>query len=387
MRQIYLDHASTTPIDPNVLEVMFNFQKENYGNPSSLHSIGRIAKKAIEKSREKIALILGTEKDEIVFTSGGTEADNLAIIGIANAYKNKGKHIIVSKIEHKAVLKACRKLEKENFEVTYLDVDKNGIVSLRHLKKSIRPDTILVSIMYANNEIGTIQPIKKIAKILKESKIYNPIFHTDACQAVGALSVNVKELGVDAMTISSSKIYGPKGVGCLYLSRKYSIEPMIVGGGQEGGIRSGTENVSSIVGFAEALAVSDDKRNKETERLIALRDYFWSRIKTGVRGVCLNGSIKNRLPNNLNISISDVEGESLLLYLDDKGIYCSTGSACSSSDLAPSHVLTTIGVPLALAHCSIRFTLGRYTRKSDIDYAMKILPKCVEKIRDMSLVR
>jgi cysteine desulfurase len=268
-----------------------------------------------------------------------------------------------------------------------LDVDKNGIISLDHLKKSIRPDTILVSIMYANNEIGTIQPIKKISKILKESKISNPIFHTDACQAVGALPINVLDLGVDSLTISSSKLYGPKGVGCLYLNKKYKIEPIIFGGGQEKGARAGTENVASIVGFAEALVISDKKRVLESKRLTALRDYFLSQIFKKIKDVSLNGSKEERLPNNINISIRGVEGESLLLLLDNVGISCSTGSACSSSDLAPSHVLVSIGLPLELAHCSLRFTLGRYTKKSDIDYTVKMLDLCVKKIRNLSSLK
>jgi len=382
--RIYLDNASTTPIEPKVLDAMLPYLKEKYGNPSSLHFEGRIAKSAIEKSREKIAQIINSEKEEIIFTSGGTESDNLAILGIARANANKGKHIIVSSIEHKAVLDSYKKLEKEGFSVTYLDVNKNGIVSLDHLKSSLKPDTILVSVMYANNEIGTIQPIKKISKIIKDSKTSNPIFHSDACQAVGALLIDIKELGVDALTISSSKIYGPKGVGCLYLNKEIKIEPIIFGGGQENGIRSGTENVASIVGFSEALSISEKKRISENKRLTKLRDYFLSKIIKEIKDISLNGDKKNRLPNNINISIQKVEGESLLLLLDECGISCSTGSACSSNNLKPSHVLTKIGVSRELAHCSIRFTLGRYTKKADLDYTVNILSKCVDKIRKMS---
>lgn len=383
--RIYLDNASTTPIDPKVLDAMLPYLKENYGNPSSLHYEGRIARNAILKSREKISSILGSEKEEIIFTSGGTESDNLAILGIARANKNKGKHIIVSSIEHKAVLNSCKKLENEGFEITYLDVDKKGIVSLKHLKESLRPDTILISIMYANNEIGTIQPIKKISKIIKENKISKPIFHTDACQAVGYLNINVKELGVDALTLSSSKIYGPKGIGCLYLSKDIKIEPILFGGGQENGLRSGTENVASIVGFAEAFVISEKKRILENEKVTKLRDYFLSEIKKKIKNISLNGDIKNRLPNNINISIKGVEGESLVLLLDEGGVACSSGSACSSKDLNPSHVLIKIGVSLELAHCSIRFTLGRYTQKKDIDYTVKVLSESVKKIREISV--
>lgn len=385
-KRVYLDNASTTKIDPKVLGVMLPCLKEKYGNPSSIYFEGRIAKNAIEESRGKIAKIIGAEKDEIIFTSGGTESDNLAIFGIARANKNKGKHLIVSAIEHKAVLDSCKRLEKDGFEITYLPVDNGGLVSLEELKKSIRPDTILVSIMYANNEIGTIEPVKKISQIIKESKNKNIIFHTDACQAVGALSINVKELGVDAMTFSSSKIYGPKGVGCLYLNKKSFIEPIIYGGGQEKSVRSGTENVASIVGFSEALKISENKRLSESKRLTSLRDYFLAKIIKEIKDVTINGSVKERLPNNINISIKGVEGESLILLLDNKGISCSTGSACSSMDLNPSHVLLGIGVPVELAHCSIRFTLGRYTKKSDLDYTVKVLSDSVKKIREMSLI-
>ncbi len=385
--QIYLDNASTTQIDPKVLGVMLPYLKGKYGNPSSLHYQGRIAKGAIEKARQDIASILGSEKDEIIFTSGGTESDNLAILGIARSYKNKGKHIIVSCIEHKAVLDSCKELEKEGFEITYLDVDKEGVISLEQLKSCIRKDTILVSIMYANNEIGTVQPIKEISKILKGSIVSNPIFHCDACQASGALSLDVNDLGVDAITISSSKIYGPKGIGCLYLNKKYSVDPIIVGGGQERGLRSGTENVASIVGFAEALVISEKKRVKENKRLENLREYFLSKILLKIKGVSLNGGLKNRLPNNINISIRGVEGESLVLFLDNKGVYCSTGSACSSSDLKPSYVLRRIGLSSEYSHCSIRLTLGRYTQKNDLNYVVKVLSEGVDYIRSMSTIK
>ncbi|MCX6717811.1 MAG: cysteine desulfurase family protein [Candidatus Taylorbacteria bacterium] len=371
MKRVYLDNASTTPIDPKVLGVMLPYLTEKYGNPSSIHYEGRLAKKAIEESRERIAKIVGVKKEGIIFTSGGTESDNLAILGIARANKEKGKHIIVSAIEHKAVLDSCKKLEKEGFEITYLNVDKNGIVSLEFLKKSIRKDTILVSIMYANNEIGTIQPIKEISKIIKESKIANPIFHTDACQAVGALPININDLNVDALTISSSKIYGPKGVGCLYLNKNCKIEPIIFGGGQERGIRSGTENTAYIVGFAEALFISEKKRLSENKRLTKLRDYFIENLIKKIPKIIINGDRIKRLPNNINLSLHGVEGESFILMLDNSGISCSTGSACSSSDLKPSHVISALGGDAELAHSSIRFTLGRYSTKKDINYVVR----------------
>lgn len=386
-KNIYLDNASTTQVDPKVLASMLPYLGENYGNPSSLHKPGRVANGAIESARKVVAGCLGVLSEEIIFTSGGTEADNLAILGLARAYKHKGKHIIVSAIEHKAVLDPCRKLEAEGFSVTYLPVNKSGFVSAEDLGKALRSDTILVSVMYANNEIGTIQPIKQISKILKGRTDCMPIFHTDACQAVGALSLDVKKLGVDAMTLSASKIYGPKGVGVLYLNKKYTIEPCMLGGGQERGLRSGTENVAGIVGFATALQIAESKRMSECERLTKLRDYFLAEIKKKIKGVVVNGSMRNRLPNNINISIPGVEGEALLLLLDDKGVYCSTGSACSSVDLNPSYVLLGIGLPISLAHCSVRFTLGRYTKKSEIDYAVKVLVSAVERIRWMTAVR
>jgi len=386
-KYIFLDNASTTPIDQKVLNAMMPYLKDKYGNPSSLHRLGRINKSSIEKSRQEIAQYIGSETQEIFFTSGGTESDNLAIFGIARANKHKGKHIIVSCIEHKAILDSSKKLENEGFEVTYLDVDKNGIISLDQFRSSLRKDTILVSIMYANNEIGTIQPIKKISEILRENRDANPIFHCDACQATGVLPIKVKELGVDALTVSASKIYGPKGIGFLYINKKYSFEPIIYGGGQERSLRSGTENVAGIIGFAKAIQISEQKRISENVRLTKLRDYFILQIKKNIKDVVINGSLKNRLPNNLNVSIRGVEGESLVLLLDEKGVFCSTGSACSSIDLNPSHVLVKIGLPLELAHCSVRFTLGRHTRKSDIDHSVKLLVECVDKIRSITTIK
>lgn len=383
--RIYLDNASTTPIEPAVLSAMRPYLEANYGNPSSMHREGRLARQGIEEARGRIAKILGAEDEEVIFTSGGTESDNLAILGLARANKHKGKHIITSVIEHKAVLDSCKQLEKEGFEVTYLEVDKAGQVNLKQLELSLRPDTILVSIMYANNEIGSIQPIKKISEIIKQSKISKPIFHSDACQAAGALLINIKELGVDALTISASKIYGPKGAGCLYVNKNIKIESIIFGGGQERGVRSGTENTANIVGLAEALVISEKKMIAESKRLQKLRDYFLTKVMKKIEGVTVNGSLKNRLPNNINIAIRGAEGESLVLFLDALGVSCSTGSACSTMDLSPSYVLTGIGTPVELAHCSVRFTLGRQTQKKDLDYTVKALAECVEKIRKMSV--
>lgn len=384
IKQVYLDNASTTQVDENVVDAMVPYLRDSYGNPSSLHRLGRINKSALENARKRVAHCLAVESSEIIFTSGGTEADNLAIFGLAHAYQDKGKHIIVSSIEHKAILDSCKKLEDEGFSVTYVPVNKQGFVSVDEIATSLRPDTILISVMYANNEIGTIQPIKQLAKMLKKRTDCKPVFHTDACQAAGALSLDVGDLGVDAMTISASKIYGPKGVGVLYLNKKYTVEPTIFGGGQEMGLRSGTENVAAIVGFAKTLEIAESKRVKESDRLTALRDYFLEAIKQKIKGVVINGSMKNRLPNNINIAVPGVEGEALLLLLDDKGVYCSTGSACSSFDLSPSYVLVAMGLPLALAHCSMRFTLGRYTRKSDIDYAINVLIASVERIKKIT---
>lgn len=387
MKRIYLDNASTTPIDAKVLSAMLPYLKDTVGNPSSLHYEGRLAKSAIEKSRDEIAEIVGAKTNEIIFTSGGTESDNLAILGIARANQNKGKHIIVSCIEHKAILNSCKKLEAEGFEITYIDVNSNGLVSLEQLQSSIKPTTILVSVMYANNEIGTIQPISQIAKIIKDSIVSTPVFHSDACQAAGSLLIDINKLGVDALTISSSKIYGPKGIGCLYISDKCRIEPITFGGDQERHIRPGTENVAAIVGFTEALSIAEDKRQPENLRLQKLRDYFLSKILKNINDVSVNGGMDNRLPNNINVSIKGVEGESLVLLLDNEGVACSTGSACSSSDLNPSHVLTQIGTPLELAHCSVRFTLGRYTGEKDIDNTITILAECVKKIRSLSSIK
>ena len=381
---IYLDHASTTPVDPRVLAAMLPYFSKLYGNPSSMHQPGRVNHAAVTEARETIARCINAQPNEILFTSGGTEADNFAIIGIAHAYRDKGNHIIVSNIEHKAVLDSCKRLEREGFDVTYLPVDRQGIISIEELTLAIRPDTTLVSIMYANNEIGSIQPIQAVSRVLRTSTVANPMFHCDASQATGSLPIDVREIGVDAMTISSSKIYGPKGIGCLFIRSTVDIQPLIVGGGQERGLRSGTENVASIVGFATALEISEQMRQTENPRLTELRDYFLKRLTSEVDDVSVNGSTEHRLPNNVNVSIQGVEGESLLLLLDHYGVYCSTGSACSSADLNPSHVLVNIGIPLELAHCSIRFTLGRRTTKNDVDSAMDVIVKSVQRIRSFT---
>jgi cysteine desulfurase len=389
MKSIYLDHAATTYVDPLVLEEMLPYFSEHFGNPSSEYSIGRKAKAAIDRARATVAGILHAQPEEIIFTGSGTESDNLAIFGIARAYKHKGNHIIISKIEHKAVLEAAQRLEKEGFEVTYLDVNNDGLVDPAELERSLRPDTILISIMYANNEIGTIQPVAEISSAIKRFKKDNlfPLLHTDACQAAGALDLDVTALGVDLLTFNGSKTYGPKGVGCLYVASDIQLEPILVGGGQENSRRAGTENVAAIVGLAEALKISNQLKTSEGSRLSELKDYCIEHLLSKIEGSQINGDRKKRLPNNINISISGVEGESLLLMLDNEDIFVSTGSACTSTALDPSHVLLAIGRSPELAHGSLRITLGRKTTKDEIDRVLDVLPNIVTKLRKISSIK
>ena len=389
MKDIYLDYAATTYIDPRVLSKMRPYLTGVYGNASSLYFLGQQARAAIEKARQETGKILGVSPKEIIFTGSGTESDNLAIFGVARAHKDKGNHIIVSKIEHKAVLESAKKLEKDGFRVTYLNIDSNGIVKLNELQKAINKKTILVSIMYANNEIGTIQPLREISEIIGKSRKQNllPAFHTDACQAAGALNLKINNLGVDLLTLNGSKIYGPKGVGCLYVNRNYKIEPLIVGGSQEMGLRAGTENPALIVGFSEALKLAEKLKKTETPRLKKSRDYFIKKILKAIPRCRLNGHPVKRLPNNVNISFSGAEGEAMVLKLDQAGISVSTGSACTSSDLTASHVLLALGLRSELAHGSLRLTLGRKTAKKDLDYVLKILPPVVEELRKMSAIK
>ena len=388
MRNIYLDYAATTYIDSRVLSRMRPYLTSAFGNASSLYSLGRQARAAIEKAREDVAGVLGVSSEEVIFTGSGTESANLAIYGIAKAYQKNSNHIIVSKIEHKAVLESAKKLEKEGFKVNYLNVDQNGIVKLNELKKLLNKKTVLVSIMCANNETGTIQPIKEISQIIKKFRGGNllPAFHVDACQAAGALNLKINNLGVDLLTLNGSKIYGPKGVGCLYVNKNYKIEPLIVGGSQEMGLRAGTENAALIVGFAEALKLADKLRKNEGQRLKKLRDYFIKKVLKTIPHSWLNGHPQKRLPNNINISFSGLEGESLVLKLDQYGVAASTGSACTSSELTPSHVLLALGLSEDLAHGSLRITLGRKTIKKDLNYVLNILPKIIEQLRKISAV-
>lgn len=387
---IYLDYASTTPVDVAVLKEMIDCMQDSrlQGNPSSIHDMGIIAKQKIEKSRELISKILKISSNELIFTGSGTESDNLAILGLARANKEKGNHIIISSVEHKAVLESAKKLKEEGFKISYTPVDKNGMILIDELIKLIRKETILISIMYVNNEIGTIEPIKKISQKLKSIKNKNnnfPIFHTDACQASTILSVKPKELGVDAMSINSSKIYGPKGIGLLYIKKGIKIEPIIYGGNQEFGLRPGTENVALIAGFAKALSLVQNKYKKEYPRLNKIKNKLVIELQK-IKNIKINSPKKSCSPTILNISFLGAEGESLLLELNNYGIYCSTGSACASRDIKPSHVLIAIGKSEEEAHTSIRFSFGKNTKESDIKYLIKILPKAVERIRKICAI-
>ncbi|MBI3442820.1 MAG: cysteine desulfurase [Candidatus Sungbacteria bacterium] len=403
-KEVYLDYAATTPMDPRVREAMAPFLDEKYGNPSSIHRKGREAREALDHARETVAGIFHAQPDEIVFTGGGTEAINLALFGAGRQHKPSGQHIVTTKIEHHAVLHACDALEKEGCEATYLRVDAEGRISHDAIAAALRPDTVLVSVMYANNEIGTVEPIAEIAKELRTYRQQResqsgasapspkrlwrvgdnpkpPFFFVDACQAAGALTLNVAELGVDMMVINGSKIYGPKGVGCLYVRRGIKLQPLIYGGGQEKGLRSGTENVAGIVGFATALEIAERERVSESTRLTALRDGFIAVVLQRIPNAVLNGHATERLPNNINISIPGLEGEVAVLYLDARSVYCSTGSACSATSLEPSHVIAALGRPRQYADGSLRFTLGRGTTKDDLDYVLEALVDIVGKLR------
>lgn len=381
MNQIYLDHAATTKLRKEVLDTMLPFLTEQYGNPSSIYTLGREAKKAIDFAREQVAKALNAKPNEIYFTGSGTESDNWALKGISYANKEKGKHIITSNIEHHAVLHTCEFLHKEGFEITYVPVDSDGIVDLEEFKKAIRPDTILISIMLANNEIGTIQPIKEISQIAKQHGIY---LHTDAVQAVGNILVDVNDLGVDLLSLSGHKIYGPKGVGVLYIKSGTKISPFINGGGQERGRRAGTENVANIVGIGKAIELATKNISQYSANLQELRDITIQGILEEIPHTRLNGHPEKRLPGNVNISFEYIEGESILLMLDSKGIAASSGSACTSGSLDPSHVLLAIGLPHEIAHGSLRLTFGEENTKEDVKYLLETLPPIIEGLRKMS---
>jgi cysteine desulfurase len=381
-RSIYMDYAATTFVRQDVLDEMLPYFKDNFGNPSSLYSFSEVNKSAIKLARQRVARVINSDENEIYFTSGGSESDNWAIKGIAFANRAKGNHIITSQIEHHAILNASKFLEKNGFSVTYLPVDSDGFINIEDLKNAITEKTILVSIMFANNEIGTIEPISEIGKICREKGIY---FHTDAVQAVGHLPIDVKSMNIDLLSMSGHKFYGPKGVGVLYIRKGVKIDNLIDGGAQERGKRASTENVSGIVGLGKAIEIAGEELEFEINRLKALRDKIIDGILNKVPNARLNGPKgDNRLPNNVNISFVGVEGETLLFDLDDVGVFVSTGSACASGSLEPSHVLLSIGLSHEAAHGSVRMTLGLNTTEEDVDYVIDVLPKIVERRRAMS---
>ncbi len=380
-KKIYLDYAATTPIDPRVIRKMTPFLKEKFGNTMSLHSFGQEAKQALEESRQAVADLIKAKANEIIFTSSATESNNLALKGVAFLKKEKRNHIIISSIEHPSIMESAKWLETQGFEVTRLKVDKYGLVNPEDLKKAIKKETILVSVMHANNEIGTIEPIEEIGKICKEKGIY---FHTDAAQTFGKIPIDVNKMNIDLMTMSSHKMYGPKGVGALYIRDGVKITPLLHGGGHELGLRSSTVNVAGIVGFAQACKICKKEMKKTTKRLRKLRDKLIKGILSKIPHSYLNGHPKKRLPNNANFSFEFVEGESIVMQLDLLGIAASTGSACATAKLEPSHVLLAIGLKPQKAHSSLRLSLGRWTKEKEIDYVLKVLPGVVKKLRKIS---
>ncbi len=381
MNNIYFDNAATTKLDEEVLKEMMPYLTNEYGNASSIYKLGRNNRNAVETAREKIAKVINADPNEIYFTSGGTESDNTAIRGIAYSYKKKGNHIITSKIEHPAILETCKQLEKEGFEVTYIGVDEHGIIDLEQLKSSIKKSTTLISIMFANNEIGTIQPIKEIGKIAKENNIY---FHTDAVQAVGSIRIDVKDMNIDSLSMSAHKFYGPKGIGVLYIRKGIIFQKFMNGGHQERNKRAGTENVPAIVGMGKAIEIAYRDLEKHTKYIKELRDYYVEKVQSKIPYIKINGDMDKRLPGNSNISFRFIEGEGLLLNLDIKGICASSGSACTSGSLDPSHVLLAIGLPHEIAHGSLRISIGKYNTKEEIDYLVESLVEIVERLRNMS---
>ena len=375
---VYFDNAATTKVKEDVLEEMMPYFSVEYGNPSSLYNIGRRAKRKIEEAREKVAKLIGADKNEIFFTAGGSESDNTALKGIAYKNKGKGNHIITSKIEHPAVLESCKELEKQGFEITYLDVDEKGLINLDQLKSAITENTILISIMFANNEIGTIEPIKEIANIAKEKNI---IFHTDAVQASGNTKINVNKMGIDMLSLSGHKIYGPKGIGALYVKNGIEFSKFINGGHQEKNKRAGTENTAGIVGLGKASEISFNNLEKHQKKLKELRDYYELNIKQKITDIRINGDLENRLPGNSNISFKNIDANALLLELDKKGICASSGSACSSGSNNPSHVLQAIKVPEEFIFGTLRITFGEYNSKAQVDYLIENMVEIIKKLR------
>ncbi len=381
MRKVYLDYSATTPVKKEVVDEMLPYFTEKFGNASSIHSFGQEAKRSLEQARTVVANTLGTTPDTIYFTAGGSESDNWALRGIMMANKAKGNHIITSKIEHHAILHTCEALEKEGFEVTYLDVDANGQISLEALEAAMRPTTVLVSIMFINNEIGTMQPIKEIAELVHR---HGALFHTDAVQAYGNVRINVVDYGIDLLSLSSHKIYGPKGVGALYIKKGIRIQNLIEGGAQEKKRRAGTENIPGIMGFAKAAEIAHDSLDAHVAHLTGLRDRLLKGILESIDYVKHNGHPTERHPGNVNVAFEFIEGEALLLSLNAKGIAGSSGSACTSGSLDPSHVLLAIGLPHEIAHGSLRLTIGDFTTEEDVDYTVEALKEVVQKLRMMS---
>lgn len=378
---VYMDHASTTPTDPEVVAVMLPWMSEQFGNPSTMYSLGLRGAKVVQNARESIAHTINADPEEIYFTSGGTEADNWAILGVADAHSKKGRHLITSTIEHHAVLESMEYLEKRGCEVTRVPVDGGGLIDPEEVRRALRPDTVLVSIMYANNEIGTIEPIADIGRITREAGV---LFHVDAVQAAGKLPLDVEELGVDMLSMSAHKFYGPKGVGLMYLRKRTRVTPLLHGGGQERGRRAGTTNVPGIVGMAKALELADNRMAEDAVREAVLRDRLWEGLSAGIEAIHLNGDPVRRLPGNLNVRLDGIEGESMVLMLDMEGICVSSGSACTTGSLEPSHVLLAIGIPAEHAHGSLRATLGRSTTTEDVDHFIKVFPPIVDRLRQMS---
>lgn len=390
----YFDNAATTKIKPEVLSEMMPYLREEYGNPSSLYGIGRSAKRAIDTAREKVAKLINCDKYEIYFTGCGTESDNTALKGIAYRFKDswnkdvkntdeaksEKNHIITTKIEHHAILESCKNLEKQGFEITYLDVDKDGLINLQELENAIKEETILISIMFANNEIGTIEPIEKIAELAKQK---NVIFHTDAVQAIGNTPINVKELGIDMLSLSGHKIHAPKGIGALYVRKGIEFDSFMNGGHQEKNKRAGTENLAGIVGLGKACELAKENLEYHIKHVRGLRDYYIEQVLKNIKNVKINGSMKYRLPGNANISFIGIDSTALLLELDKAGVCCSSGSACNSSEATPSHVLTAIGLDSETAKSALRVTFGEFNTRAEVDYLLQNLKQCVMKLRNL----
>lgn len=381
MKEVYMDYSATTPVKKEVLDEMLPFFSQQYGNPSSLYKIGYENKEAVLLARTRIAELIGAKPEEIFFTSCGTEADNWALVGTARARKKKGNHIITTKVEHHAILHTCAFLEKEGFDITYLDVDREGQISLSQLEAAITPQTILISVMFANNEVGSIQPIREIAELARKHGVW---FHSDAVQALGNVPIDVEELGVDLLSISGHKIYAPKGIGALYIRKGINLSNLMFGGAQESKKRPGTENVAGMVAFGKAAQLAKDQLDEHVLRVGRLRDRLLNGLSEKIDEIEINGGMDQRLPGNLNVIFNYIEGEAILILMDAYGIYASTGSACASGSLAASHVLRAMGVPVEKAYCSIRFTVGDFTTEEDIDYVVDSMAKIVQKLREIS---